>query len=319
MSVAKGRLNWGVFFIVLGIIPLAYHQGAITQSQIADSWRLWPLIIVGIGVGFLLSRTPAFFIGGMLVAATSGLILGSLFAIGPNIGCGNGSNNGANVTRVGTFDGVSTVQLNLQCGSATITTSNDGQWHVDANNDSGRYADVTSTSSSLIVKASRSGGDWFRPGTDNWRVALPTGSQIDLNATMDLGEANYNLQGATLGSATFKMNLGSLKLDLNGARLNYLTLETSLGSAAVELDGNTDLNGDIKTSLGSLKLCAPSALGLQIKSNSSLSSESFSGMDMHLSNGVWETSNFQSAAHKATFTADTSLGSLELHPAGGCK
>jgi len=319
MRVAKGRLNWGVFFIVLGLIPLAYHQGAITQSQIADSWRLWPLIIVGIGVGFLLSRTPAYFVGGLVVAATLGLIFGSLFAIGPNLGCGNGSGSGANVTRSGTFDGSSTVQLNLQCGSATISTSNDGQWHVDANNDGGRYADVTSTSGSLTVKAAKSGGDWFRPGTDTWRIALPTGSEINLNATMDLGEANYTLEGANLDTASFKMSLGSLKLDLNGAHLNHLTIDTSLGSAAVELDASNDISGDLKTSLGSLKLCAPSDLGLQIKSSSSLSSESFAGMGMHLSNGVWETSNYQTAAHKATFTADTSLGSLELHPAGGCK
>src|SRR5512141_1496957 len=171
MNLAKGRLNWGVFFIVLGIIPLAYHQGVITQSQIADSWRLWPLIVVGIGVGFLLSRTPAYFVGGMVVAATLGLIFGSLFAVGPNIGCNNGNENGsaANVTRAGTFDGSSTVQLNLQCGSATISTSTDGQWHVDANNTAGRYADVTATSNSLTVKAGKHGGDWFRPGTDTWR------------------------------------------------------------------------------------------------------------------------------------------------------
>jgi hypothetical protein len=35
--------------------------------------------------------------------------------------------------------------------------------------------------------------------------------------------------------------------------------------------------------------------------------------------GVWQTSNYATAAHKATLTVNTSLGSLKLHPAGGCK
>ena len=318
MRVAKGRLNWGVFFIVLGAIPLAYHQGVVSQSQIADSWRLWPLVIVGIGVGFLLSRTPAYFVGGLVVAGTLGLIFGSLFAIGPNIGCGGTGGNATSATRSGTFDGSSTVELNLQCGTATITTSTDGQWHVDASNNTGASADVQSTSTSLRVDAGITGGNWLRHGSDTWRVALPSTAAIDLRAKMDFGQADYNLEGANLNSATFTMNLGSLKLDLNGAQVSNLALQTNLGSAAVEL-GESDVSGDLKTSLGSLKLCAPADLGLQIKSNGSLSSESFSGMDMHLSNGVWQTSNYQTAAHKATFTVATSLGSLELHPAGGCK
>src|SRR5664280_2971296 len=76
MGVDRGRLNWGVFFIVLGAVPLAYHQGAVSSSAIGEAWRLWPLILVGIGLGFVLSRTPAAFLGGLVVAATLGLVLG---------------------------------------------------------------------------------------------------------------------------------------------------------------------------------------------------------------------------------------------------
>jgi hypothetical protein len=319
MRVAKGRLNWGVFFIILGAVPLAYHQGALTQSAISDAWRLWPLIIVGIGVGFILSRTPAYFVGGLIVAATMGLIFGSLFAIGPNVGCEHGGGNVTSVTQSGSFSGPSSVQLNLQCGTASVTTSSDGQWHVDASNDSGHNASISYTSSSVTVSTNQSGDNWFNRGDDNWRVALPASSQLDLTSTVDLGEASFVLTGANLSTATFNMNLGSLKVDLTGARVGHLAVSTSLGSAAVELDGSSDLTGDVKTSLGSLKLCAPSELGLQIKSTESLSSSNFSGLGMHLTGGVWQTDNYQSASHRATLTVDTSLGSLELHAAGGCK
>jgi hypothetical protein len=211
------------------------------------------------------------------------------------------------------------VQLDLQCGTANVTTSTDGQWHVDASNDTGHNAGITSTGNSVTVQTSQSGDNWFNRGNDTWRIALPGSTQLDLTTSMDLGDATFNLGGSSLSSATFTTNLGSLRVDLRGAHINHLTVSTNLGAAAIELDGSSDLSGDLKTSLGSLKLCAPSELGLQIKSSNSLGSENFSGLAMHRSGDVWVTDNYSTAAHKTTLTVDTSLGSLELHPSGGCK
>jgi len=101
MRVDRGRLNWGVFFIVLGAVSVAYHQGAVSSSALGEAWRLWPLILVGIGLGFVLSRTPAFFIGGTVVAVCLGLVFGSVLAVGPNIGCGYDGNNPHTVSQSG--------------------------------------------------------------------------------------------------------------------------------------------------------------------------------------------------------------------------
>jgi hypothetical protein len=319
MRVAKGRLNWGVFFILLGAVPLAYHQGVVTQSQIGDAWRLWPLVVVGIGVGFILSRTPAYFVGGMIVAATLGLMFGSLFAVGPNVGCGHHGGTVTNVSQSGVFDGPASVELNLQCGTADITTSTDAQWHVDASNAAGHNAGISSSANSVTVETDKSGTDWFNRGDDTWKIALPQQSQLDLRANMDLGDAAYSLNGATLTSATFNMNLGTLHVDLSGAHVGTLTVSASLGSAWVQLDGSSDLTGDIKTSLGSFKLCVPSELGLQIKTTDSLSSTDLGHLGMYRVGDYWETPNFQTATHKATLTIDTSLGSFELQSSGGCK
>jgi hypothetical protein len=319
MRVDRGRLNWGVFFIVLGAVPLAYHQGALSSSAIGEAWRLWPFILVGIGLGFVLSRTPAAFLGGLVVAATFGLVLGGVFAVGPNVGCGNGGNSPATVIRDGSFGGASTVSLHLRCGSATITTSADDQWHVNATNDGGNAALVNSDSTSLEINSSGDRGGWTDRGRDDWQVALPRSSKVSLSSTLDVGDARYRLSQANLSSAAFTLNLGSLHVDLTDASLGNLTVSTNLGSAWVELGGSSDLSGDLKTSLGSLEVCAPPELGLQITSTGSLSSNDFSGIGMSQVGGVWQTSNYATAAHKANLTVNTSLGSLKLHPAGGCK
>ena len=54
MHVHRRFLGWGVFFILLGAIPLAVQAGLLTAAQVADWWRFWPLILVGIGLGLLL-------------------------------------------------------------------------------------------------------------------------------------------------------------------------------------------------------------------------------------------------------------------------
>ena len=58
MRVNRARLNWGIFLIVLGAMPLAYNQGIVSSSTLAEAWRLWPLILVGLGLYFLI-RTVA--------------------------------------------------------------------------------------------------------------------------------------------------------------------------------------------------------------------------------------------------------------------
>jgi len=101
MRVDLGRFNWGLFLVIAGAIPLAHQQGALSTSSLSGAWGYWPLILIGIGLGIVLARTPGAFIGGLVVAACLGLVVGSLFAVGPNVGCGGASSGTASASRSG--------------------------------------------------------------------------------------------------------------------------------------------------------------------------------------------------------------------------
>jgi len=160
MKLNRSRLNWGVFFIVLGAVSLAYHQGLVSLSTLRDAWQLWPLIVVGVGLGLVLSRTPAYFVGGLVVAASLGLVVGSLFAIGPQFGCGRTNGDANSVTRDGSFAGAAQVDLKLQCGRANVTTSSDSQWHVRAADTSRNNPEVSFSADSLVVRSGGEAGWW---------------------------------------------------------------------------------------------------------------------------------------------------------------
>jgi hypothetical protein len=319
MKLNRGRLNWGVFFIVLGAVPLAYRQGAVSLSTLSDAWRLWPLVLVGIGLKIVLSRTPAYFVGGLVVAACLGLVVGSLFAIGPQFGCGNQGGNASTTSRAGTFDGPAQVELDLQCGRASVTTSSDSQWHVTASDTGGPSPNVTSSAGSLAISSGSQDGWWPQRAQEDWDVALPSGRSIGLNVSVAAGDAHVGLGGASLSSASFSLNAGALHADLTGARVGSVTISTNVGASSLILDGSSSVSGTISTNVGSLDLCAPSQLGLRLKSSESLASSNLSSAGLVRVGDDWQTPGYDTAANKADFTVSTSVGSLTLNPAGGCK
>jgi hypothetical protein len=318
MTLNRSRLNWGVFLIVLGAVPLAYNQGAVSTGTVHDLWRLWPLVLIGIGLGIVLSRTPAAFIGGLMVAACMGLVFGGILAVGPDIGCRNGDGPDRSFSRDGSFDASnSSVVLELQCGSAQVTTSPDNSWHINGSV-KGEDPSIVSTPTSLTIHQ-RNRGDWFSDrGGDHWNLSLPS-AVGDLTTTLDAGDASFTLAGTTVSRASFSVNAGSLKIDLSGAQVNNLTLSTNVGSASLILDGASNTTGRITSSVGSTDICAPAALGLRIRYSGSLASENFAAAGLGMEYGAWQTPGYDTAAYKADLTIDSSVGSVTLNPAGGCK
>jgi hypothetical protein len=137
VRVDRRFLNWGIFLIILGLVPLLVHEGVIDSGAVRQAWRLWPLIIVGIGVGIILRRTPAALAGGLIVAATFGLLFGSLFAAGTGgvvLGCsGTGSGAGAQSTRQGTFGaGTAEADITMNCGTLQVGAGQGRDWSVTA-------------------------------------------------------------------------------------------------------------------------------------------------------------------------------------------
>ena len=124
MRLDRGFLGWGVFFLVAGVIALAVEAGSIPDQR---WWSYWPLVLVGAGIGLVLYRTPLDVLGGLLVAATFGLMVGGSIAGGfSGIGdlsggvCGADGEGVTFADRTGTFGSSAAVSIELDCGTLGV-------------------------------------------------------------------------------------------------------------------------------------------------------------------------------------------------------
>src|SRR3954452_8876194 len=179
MHIRRGALDWGAFLILAGAVPLAVRGGYLTADQVGRLWTVWPLIVVGIGVGLILRRTQFDFLGGLLIAATFGLMIGGLvsggvggFAAGA---CGSDSGGVAFPTRDGSIaEGPGNVDLRIDCGNLTLGVGPGTAWTISGKDASGDGPTVTSGPSTLAVKSNARGRHGFAPfrPRESWNVTL---------------------------------------------------------------------------------------------------------------------------------------------------
>ena len=141
MHIHRGFLGWGVFLILAGSIPLAVRAGYLSGDQLWNVGNLWPLILVGIGVGLILARTRYGFLGGLIVAGTFGVIVGGLLAgtvAGIGVNCGSGRGTTAFEPRQGPFTGAfASVDIDLSCGDLTVAVAPGNTWRIEGSDRDG--------------------------------------------------------------------------------------------------------------------------------------------------------------------------------------
>jgi len=326
MRIHRGFLGWGIFLILAGAIPLAVRGGVLSADQLRNVGSLWPLILVGIGVGLILSRTRFAFLGGFIVAATFGVMVGGLLAAGvAGFGagaCGPGTSTTAFPAHDGTFDSSrASVDLDLNCGDSTVSVATGSAWRVEGEDEAGVGPNVDSAGGVLSVR-SRNGDDGpfdFFGKRQSWRITLPDATQLDTQMTLNAGSSTVNLAGANIATLEATLNAGSATFDLGAVhQIEEIQIELNAGSLDLTLP-NLTMNGSIEVNAGSVQLCAPAGAGLRLETSKSIvASYDFDGHGLIQNGSTWETPGFDAAPVKIELHTHANAGSFSLDPADGC-
>lgn len=327
MRIREGFLGWGVFFVLVGAIPLAVRNGLISGDVVSDWWSAWPLILIGIGVALVLRRTVLEFLGGLIVAATFGIMVGAALAGGsfnfPLGGCGGEGGASAFPTAGGLFSGPATVSVEFNCGNLALTQgSTSGGWSVEGVSDQGHPPRIAADGDSLSIKpADNASGflDFFGPRS-RWTVGLPADTPITLEVRANAGEATLSLGEATLERVDVELNAGSTTVDLASVRqLGGLDVGVNAGSASITLPA-LSTSGTLKVNAGSIEMCAPPDAALRLVTNENIAaSYDFGGRTLTQTGTTYESPGYASAEIQIEFQIDANAASFSLDPEEGCR
>ena len=320
MRIDKNLLGWGVFFIVVGAVPLAAQAGAIPATTLDRWWSFWPLILVGIGLGLILTRTAFESLGGIIVAATFGLMVGGALASGvggfTGVGgsvCGPGDGGTPFQARTGTFGPAAEVHLELDCGSLTVATADGNGWSVEGSDDDGGGPSIESDDASLEVRADTDGPQFLVGARDDLDVRLPVASTLDLEIDVNAGELDVDLGGGNVELVDLELNAGNATLDLEGiTTIDGIDIGVNAGNLLVFLP-SLSMTGSIEANAGNVDLCAPADVALRLQTGDSvLSGQDFGDAGLVEVGSAWETPGYDTAAVRIELRTEANVGSFSL-------
>jgi hypothetical protein len=326
VRINKDMLGWGVFFIVAGGVPLAVQTGALAPGLLDRWWSFWPLILVGIGLGLIFTKTPFEVLGGLLVSATIGLLVGGALASGfgglagfPSGVCGPDEGGTPFAARSGTLGPQAQVHVELDCGEVEVRTAQGDGWTVEGTDDDGGGPQVEGGPDELDIGPPGDGPTNLLGERDQWFITLPTTSRLDVELELNAGRMTIDLEDARVGVVNVDVNAGQAIIDLNGiAEIDGIEVGINAGELGLELP-SASLTGSIEANAGSIRLCAPRDVALRLHTGDSvLSSQDFGDAGLIQSGEVWESPGYDTAVNRIELRTEANAGSFRLHPEEGC-
>lgn len=316
MRLRRGPVFWGLLLIPLGGIPLLARAGIVPTDLIADAWRLWPLLLIGIGLVLLVGRTRASIAATAVVALLIGSVAGAAFAAGPPwIGtvadCGFQPGSATErLARSGAWDGPPSVRLDLRCGTLDLHPTDAATWSVAATY-RGSPPVVTSTGRALAMTAP------YGTHRQDWSVELPVGTVERIDLTTNAATSTVRLDGIQLASLAATVNAGDLGVAVGSGRLDRVDATVNAGRLRID-GGAAELRGDISVNAGGVDLCVPAGANLRLTVTDQLTfAHNLSSRGLtRMGDGAWVRVGSGPAV---ILRIDGNAAALTLDPEGGCR
>jgi hypothetical protein len=316
MRIHRGSLFWGIFFLLLGGIPLADRQGLIDVASFTDVGRLWPLAIIAIGVAVLVSRTQLALIGTLLAAVVLGGLAGGTIAAGSGFVFNAGDCSGESradmqhVSRNGTLNAGSAVDLRFDCGTLALTAGSGDGWSLAADY-RGDPPVVNATAGRLSIRTPTDGGR-----RHEWSVAVPRERLGTIDLQHNAGTARLDVSGTSLSRFKVDANAGDIVVIAENAAISLLDVQLNAGRARLTLGGATE--GSLQVNAGSIEVCTPANAELRITIREQLTfGTNLEQRGLTRTGNLWQRAG--SGGPVIRLDVAGNVASFNLDPTGGCK
>jgi hypothetical protein len=317
--------GWGLFFILLGAVPLLVRAGVI-DGAVAGRWLLlWPLLLVGWGLGLVLRRTSIDWIGGAVTAVTLGLMGGGLIATGfgsiPAFSsCGDQGSGTPFATQTGRFEVKGRMDIQFDCGTLNVSTADGSGWEVSGSDSDARAPEVEEGADAVTLRTASTPDNVFRLGGRkvSWNVTVPRGPMLDFGLTLNAGQGVVDLAGAHLGSVEVTVNAGSLNLALaDAASVSTFDATLNAGSATIRLP-QLDGTANFSLNAGNLTACIPVG-PLRVNWSGALAANNFEAIGLvKVDDSTWSTAGLDAGRRHLELDVSANAGRFDLEIGGSC-
>jgi len=317
-------VSWGIFFIVLGAVPILVRQGVIEPDVARRALSLWPLFLVAIGLGLLFRGTRGDWLGGLMAATIAGVMAGGVLASGTTITggiCSDGPVAQTSGVWSGNLADDRELNVHMPCGDLKVVTAAGSGWAVEAKADDPRRPEIREDRSGVTITASDGPGPFFDAiaSRASWTVTVPADPTIDLSVSVDAGGAEVDLSGAHLAELVVSVNAGSLQIDAARiASLGTFLLEVNAGDARIALPPR-NVRGRFEANAGSLSFCVPAGLAVQITLEQDIATgNNFEERGLARSGDRWTRAGVDPAGPTIELNVAANASSVTLDPEEGC-
>lgn len=305
---------WPVILIGVGVILLLRNLEIIPAFNISMLLRLWPLILVVIGLDILFGRRASWVGGAIGLLAVGGIIAFLMF--NPSLGITETSGTKTD-TISEPLEGATSAKYYLEFSSDPVdlnTLADNYHLVTGTITHSGTLNfDVSGTTEKVVhLSQTTSSNDWlqwnFVFAEQNWEIALNPDIPSELIVDGGSGSVNMDLSGMKLTSLQAAMGSGSSQFDFPVSDTPYTAvIESGSGSVNMTLPAETDLELTLDSGSGSVNISVPAASGLRIEvmDSGSGSLNIPDGMEQiggsaDMETGAWQTAGFDTAPSKIT-------------------
>jgi hypothetical protein len=318
MRIRRGLLFWGLFLITAGVVPLLVRAGAVDGASLAGAWRLWPLILIALGIALVAGRSQVALVGTVVTALILGIATGGALATG-NVwfgllgDCTSGRATTNQEDQTGSFERPATVRLHLNCGTVQVSPQAGAAWALHAGF-SGRPPVVVATADGLEVRSPDSGGS----RNQQWDLKVPKDGLAALALDGNAGSATINLAGATLGSLNADINAFDLTVDAAEAAIQRIDVSANAGHAQITL-GPSSVTGHLQANAGAIDLCVPDGVGLRFHLTDQITfGDNLDERGLSQDGETW-TRPGTGLGSTIELTVEGAASSFTLNPDGGCR
>lgn len=300
----RGGIVGPVLLIAAGIFFLLSNLGIISMNFWDVAWRLWPIVLIAIGLDLLIGRR-SIWSSLIVLIVTVGVLAAGFFWLIANDGLASNEVtetisqplSGAEIADVEIDFGVGRVNLNalpadsdeLIAGTIQIPEEIRVEQSFNMDGDVARYR--------LQTEGSVRSAPFFGDSGSRWRWDMQINPDIPLSLSVDTG-------------------VGETTLDLRQLTLETLNVDTGVGETTVFLPGRGQISASISGGVGELTVELPAGVPARIQIDTGLGGADVEG-DFEQEGNVYTSPNYEDAPDRIDLRLSAGVGQVNVRTYGG--